>query len=279
MSLKTYKPTSSGQRHRVVVDRSHLWKGRPFKALTKCVPSTGGRNVYGRITSRGRGGRHKRLWREIDFKRVVNQDVPARVERLEYDPNRTAFIALIRYQDGSHAYILAPNGLRVGDVVCSFRDSKVEVKPGNAMTLRHIPEGVYVHNVELKPGKGGQVARSAGAYAQIVARDGDYVVLMLMSKEQRKVHASCMATVGVVSNADHANIVLGKAGRSRWRGIRPITRGIARNPVDHPHGGRTNGGRHPVTPWGKPTKGKKTRKNKSTDKYIVRSRHYKRKKD
>jgi large subunit ribosomal protein L2 len=273
MALKQYKPNTPGQRTLVLVDRSQLWKGGPVKSLTEGLTKSGGRNNNGRVTARRRGGGHKRSYRIIDFKRR-KFDVPATVERLEYDPNRTAFIALVRYEDGELAYVLAPQRVAVGDVIVS--GSKVDVRPGNAMPFTGMPVGTIVHNVELKPGAGGKIARSAGAYAQYVGRDGGYAVLRLSSGEQRVVLADCMATVGAVSNADHMNQNFGKAGRNRWKGKRPSVRGVAMNPIDHPHGGgegRTSGGRHPVTPWGKPTKGKRTRSNKSTDKYITRSRH------
>ncbi|MQT13743.1 50S ribosomal protein L2 [Segnochrobactrum spirostomi] len=275
MALKHYKPTTPGQRQLVIVDRSDLWKGAPVKSLTEGLSKSGGRNNNGRVTVRFRGGGHKRTYRVVDFKRR-KLDVAAVVERLEYDPNRSAFLALIRYADDEQAYILAPQRLAVGDQVIA--GTQVDVKPGNAMTLAAMPVGTIVHNVELKPGKGGQVARSAGTYAQIVGRDQGYTILRFNSGEQRRVLGTCFATVGAVSNPDHANVSLGKAGRSRWLGFRPHNRGVAMNPVDHPHGGgegRTSGGRHPVTPWGKPTKGKKTRRNKATDKFIVRSRHAK----
>jgi large subunit ribosomal protein L2 len=278
MALKQYKPTTPGQRQLVLVDRSALYKGAPVKTLTEGKPSTGGRNNNGRITTRFRGGGHKRTYRIIDFKRR-KFDAPAKVERLEYDPNRTAFIALVKYEDGELAYILAAQRLAVGDTVVS--GEHVDVKPGNAMPLANIPVGTVVHNIELKIGKGGQIARSAGSYAQIVGRDGEYVILRLNSGEQRLVHGRCMATIGAVSNPDHMNTSMGKAGRTRWLGRRPHNRGVAMNPVDHPHGGgegRTSGGRHPVSPWGFPTKGKKTRKNKSTTKFIVSSRHARKKK-
>ncbi len=278
MALKKYKPTTPGQRGLVLVDRSGLHKGRPVKKLTEGLTSSGGRNNHGRITARRQGGGHKRLYRMIDFKRR-KYDVQGIVERIEYDPNRTAFIALINYEDGEQAYILAPQRLGIGDPVIA--SERADIKPGNAMPLSSIPVGTIIHNVELKAGKGGQVARSAGAYAQLVGRDLGYALLRLMSGEQRRVRAECMATVGAVSNPDHGNIKLGKAGRSRWLGKRPSVRGVAMNPVDHPHGGgegRTSGGRHPVTPWGKPTKGKRTRSNKATDKFIVRSRHLRKKK-
>ncbi len=273
MALKTYKPTSPGRRQLVLVDRSELWKGKPVKALTVGLTKSGGRNNQGRITVWQRGGGHKRRYRLVDFRRR-KFGVPAVVERLEYDPNRTAFIALIKYEDGELSYILAPQRLKPGDVVVA--DERVEVKPGNAAPIGNIPIGAIVHNIELKPGKGGQIARAAGTYAQIIGRDGDYTQLRLASGEIRLVHARCMATIGAVSNPDHANISLGKAGRSRWRGRRPHVRGVAMNPIDHPHGGgegRTSGGRHPVSPWGKPTKGARTRRNKRTDKFILRSRH------
>ncbi|MBA5777914.1 50S ribosomal protein L2 [Stappia sp. F7233] len=277
MALKTFNPTSPGRRQLVQVDRSGLWKGKPVKTLTEGLSKSGGRNNLGRRTSPNRGGGHKRTYRLIDFRRNKH-DVVATVERLEYDPNRTAFIALIKYEDGELAYILAPQRLGEGDKVVAGQS--VDVKPGNAMPLASIPVGTLVHNVELKPGKGGQLARSAGAYAQIVGRDQGYTTLRLMSGEQRRVLGTCFATVGAVSNPDHGNINLGKAGRSRWLGRTPHVRGVAMNPVDHPHGGgegRTSGGRHPVTPWGKPTKGKRTRSNKATDKFIVRSRHARKK--
>lgn len=277
MALKTFNPTTPGQRQLVQVDRRELWKGKPVKTLTEGLTKSGGRNNYGRITARRRGGGHKRSYRIVDFKRR-KFDVPATVERLEYDPNRTAFIALITYADGDQAYILAPQRLSEGDTVIA--GEKVDVKPGNAMPLASMPVGTIIHNVELKIGKGGQIARSAGAYAQLVGRDGAYAIIRLQSGEQRLIHGQCFATVGAVSNPDHMNTNLGKAGRSRWLGRRPSVRGVVMNPVDHPHGGgegRTSGGRHPVTPWGKPTKGKRTRSNKSTDKFIIRSRHQRKK--
>jgi large subunit ribosomal protein L2 len=269
MALRTYNPTSPGRRHLIQVDRSTLWKGKPLKTLVEGKTKTGGRNSDGRITSRHIGGGAKQAYRKIDFRRR-KFDAPASVERLEYDPNRTAFIALIKYSDGTQAYILAPQRLGVGDTVVS--GAKVDVKPGNAMPLSAMPIGTIVHNVEMKPGKGGQVARSAGSFVQLVGRDAGYAVLRLNSGETRKVSADCMATVGAVSNPDHMNTVVGKAGRTRWQGRRPTVRSIAMNPVDHPNGGRTKGGKHWATPWGKPTKGFKTRKNKTTTKYIVRSR-------
>ncbi len=273
MALKSYKPVSPGRRHLVLVDRSSLWKGKPVKSLPAGLSGKGGRNNMGRITARRRGGGHKRRYRTIDFKRR-KFGVPAKVVRLEYDPNRTAFIALLEYEDGELAYILAPQRLAPGDRVISGR--KTDIKPGNAMPLSSVPIGTIVHNVEMKPGKGGQLARAAGTYVQLVGRDAGYALMRLSSGEVRMVSADCMATVGAVSNSDQANIKLGKAGRKRWLGKRPAVRGVAMNPVDHPHGGgegRTSGGRHPVTPWGKPTKGARTRNNKKTDAMIVRRRH------
>jgi large subunit ribosomal protein L2 len=276
MALKTFNPTTPGQRQLVIVDRSGLYKGKPVKGLTEGLTKTGGRNNLGRATVRFRGGGHKRAYRIVDFKRR-RVDMPARVERLEYDPNRTAFIALIRYEDGELSYILAPQRLAEGDTVVSG-EANVDVKPGNAMPLKNIPVGTIVHNVELKAGKGGQLARSAGTYVQLVGRDQGYAQLKLASGELRVVRGECLATIGAVSNPDQSNINLGKAGRNRWLGKRPSVRGVAMNPIDHPHGGgegRTSGGRHPVTPWGKPTKGKKTRNNKKTDGQILRRRHAK----
>jgi large subunit ribosomal protein L2 len=273
MALKAYKPATPGQRGLILVDRSDLWKGKPVKSLTEGMTKSGGRNNHGRITARRRGGGHKRTYRVVDFKRR-KWDVAGTVERIEYDPNRSAFIALIKYEDGDLAYILAPQRLGVGDAVIA--GDKVDVKPGNAMPLASMPIGTIVHNVEMKPGKGGQIARAAGTYVQLVGRDQGYAILRLASGEQRIIRGECMATVGAVSNPDNQNTHMAKAGRSRWMGKRPSVRGVAMNPVDHPHGGgegRTSGGRHPVTPWGKPTKGKRTRKNKATDRFIVRSRH------
>jgi large subunit ribosomal protein L2 len=278
MALKNFKPVTPSTRQLVLVDRSGLWKGKPVKQLTEGLHSSGGRNNMGRITARYQGGGHKRTYRNIDFKRR-KLDVVATVERLEYDPNRTAFIALIRYEDGELSYILAPQRLAAGDKVVAGLTG-IDVKPGNAMPLSAMPVGTIIHNVEMKPMKGGQIARSAGAYAQLVGRDQGMAILRLNSGEQRLVSGSCFATVGAVSNPDHGNINLGKAGRSVWLGRRPHVRGVAMNPVDHPHGGgegRTSGGRHPVTPWGKPTKGKRTRQNKATDKFIMRSRHQRKK--
>ena len=275
MALKSYKPTTPGQRQLVIVDRSELHKGPPVKALTEGLRKTGGRNNRGRMTARRMGGGHKRRYRLVDFKRR-KFGVPATVERLEYDPNRTAFIALLRYDDGELAYILAPQRLKAGDSVIS--GERVDIKPGNALPLKSIPVGTIVHNVELKAGRGGQMARAAGTYVQLVGRDSDYALLRLGSGEVRMVRTECMATIGAVSNPDQQNIKLGKAGRNRWLGRRPSVRGVAMNPIDHPHGGgegRTSGGRHPVTPWGKSTKGKKTRHNKKTDSLIVRRRQKK----
>jgi large subunit ribosomal protein L2 len=272
MALKTFKPTTPSQRQLVIVDRSELHKGDPVKALTEGLRKTGGRNTHGHITARRMGGGHKRRYRMVDFKRR-KFDMSATVERLEYDPNRTAFIALVRYDDGELSYILAPQRLKSGDKVVS--GDKVDIKPGNAMPLRSIPVGTVVHNVEMKPGRGGQIARAAGNYVQLVGRDADYALLRLSSGEVRKVRSECMATIGAVSNPDQQNINIGKAGRNRWLGVRPSVRGVAMNPIDHPHGGgegRTSGGRHPVTPWGKGTKGTKTRRNKKTDGMILRRR-------
>jgi len=274
MALKSYKPTTPGQRQVVIVDRSELWSGRPVKALTEGLRKTGGRNNHGRLTAFRVGGGHKRRFRVIDFKRR-KFDVTGTVERLEYDPNRTAFIALIRYADGEQTYILAPQRLKAGDEVVA--GERADIKPGNAMPLKSIPVGTIVHNVELKPAKGGQLARAAGTYVQLVGRDADFALLRLGSGEVRKVSSECMATIGAVSNPDQQNVSIGKAGRSRWMGRRGHVRGETMNPVDHPLGGRTRGGRHPVTPWGKPTRGKKTRKNKRTAKFIMASRHARKK--
>jgi len=274
MSLKLYNPTSPSQRQLVTVDRSSLWNGSPEKSLVEGLRKTGGRNNRGRITCRHIGGGHKRKYRLVDFARK-KLDVFATVERLEYDPNRTAFIALISYDDGEKSYILAPQRLSVGDKVIA--GLKTDIKPGNAMPLKNIPVGTIIHNVELKPGKGGQLGRSAGSYIQLVGKDQGYAQVKLRSGELRQIHEECMATIGAVSNPDHQNTNDGKAGRTRWKGVRPTVRGVAMNPVDHPHGGgegRTSGGRHPVTPWGKCTKGAKTRsRKKSSSKYIIRSRH------
>ena len=278
MALKNYKPTSAGLRQLVIVDRSELYKGAPEKSLTIGLTKSGGRDNYGHVTSRRIGGGHKRKLRIIDFKRN-KFDAEATVERIEYDPNRSAFIALISYNDGEKAYILAPQRLKAGDKVVS--SAKADIKPGNAMPLKNMPVGTIVHNVELKAGKGGQLVRSAGCYAQLVGKDAGYAQLKLSSGELRVVREECLATVGAVSNPDNQNKMLGKAGRNRWLGNRPVSRGVAMNPVDHPMGGgegRTSGGRHPTTPWGKPTKGYKTRSNKKTDRFIMRSRQENKKK-
>ncbi|MCZ6888678.1 MAG: 50S ribosomal protein L2 [Gammaproteobacteria bacterium] len=272
MAVIKTKPTSPGRRFVVKVVSPELHKGAPYKPLLRGQSQTGGRNNAGRITTRHRGGGHKQHYRIIDFKR--NKDnVPAIVERLEYDPNRTANIALLKYLDGERRYIIAPRGIRQGDELLS--GSSAPVRPGNAMSLRNIPVGSVVHCIELKPGKGGQLARSAGCSAQLVAREGAYATLRLRSGEMRRVLAECRATLGEVSNTEHNLRSLGKAGAKRWRGIRPTVRGVAMNPVDHPHGGgegKSSGGRHPVTPWGVPTKGHKTRSNKRTERMIVRRR-------
>jgi large subunit ribosomal protein L2 len=273
MALKHFNPTSPARRGLVLVDKRELHKGKPEKSLVEGLTKTGGRGGGGRIAVRFRGGGAKRLYRLVDFKRR-KWNVAGVVQRLEYDPNRTAFIALVKYADGELAYILAPQRLKAGDEILAAE--KVDLKPGNASPLRSLPIGSMVHNIELKPGKGGQIARSAGAYAQLVGRDAGYAQIRLGSGELRMVQDTCMATVGAVSNPDHMNEVLGKAGRVRHKGRRPHVRGVAMNPVDHPHGGgegKTSGGRHPVTPWGQPTKGHKTRSNKATSKYIIRSRH------
>ena len=278
MALRNFKPVTSTRRHLVLVDHSELHKGKPVKKLTVGLTGNGGRNNFGRITARRRGGGHKRRYRMVDFKRQ-KFDVTATVERLEYDPNRTAFIGLIKYEDGELSYILAPQRLSVGDQVVS--GERCDIKPGNAMPMNNIPVGTIIHNIEMKPGKGGQIARAGGTYAQLIGRDQGYAQLKLTSGELRMVRGECMATIGAVSNPDQANIKIGKAGRKRWLGKRPSVRGVAMNPVDHPHGGgegRTSGGRHPVTPWGKPTKGKRTRKrNAQSNRLIIRSRHAKKK--
>ena len=275
MAIVKCKPTSPGRRHLVKVVNKDLHKGKPFAALLAKKSKSGGRNNTGRITVRHIGGGHKQHYRIIDFKR--NKDgIPAKVERLEYDPNRTANIALVLYADGERRYILAAKGMQAGDKIQSGIDA--EIKVGNTLPLRNMPIGSVVHAVEMKPGKGAQIARSAGTYVQVVARDGAYATLRLRSGEMRKVPVDCRATLGEVGNAEHMLRQLGKAGANRWRGIRPTVRGVAMNPVDHPHGGgegRTSGGRHPVSPWGQPTKGYKTRSNKRTDKYIVRRRNKK----
>ena len=272
MALIKLKPTSAGRRSTVRVSTPGLHKGAPFAALTEAQSRTGGRNHHGRITTRHRGGGHKQLYRIIDFKRN-KIGIAARVERLEYDPNRTAHIALVCYADGERRYIIAPKGLEVGDRILA--GANAPIKPGNSLPLRNIPVGTTVHCIELKPGKGAQIARSAGASAQLVARESAYATLRLRSGEMRRVSIECSATIGEVGNSEHSLRKLGKAGAKRWRGVRPTVRGVAMNPVDHPHGGgegRTSGGRHPVSPWGTPTKGYKTRNNKRTDKFIVRRR-------
>ncbi len=273
MALKKYNPTTPSQRGLVRVDRSDLWKGGPHKQLTEGISKTGGRNNRGRMTSRHIGGGHKKLYRLIDFKRNKFDSI-ATIERIEYDPNRTAYIALIKYEDGELSYILAPAKLKQGDKIVSG-NGDVDIKIGNCLPLKNIPVGTIVHNVEMKPGKGGQIARSAGTSVSLVGKDSGYAQLKLASGELRIVLLSCMATIGTLSNADKKNTIVGKAGRNRWLGKRPHVRGVAMNPVDHPHGGgegKTSGGRHPVTPWGKPTKGKKTRKNKLTSKFILKRR-------
>lgn len=275
MALKKYKPNTPAMRGLVLVDKSELWKGRPVKKLTEGVTKSGGRNNNGRITSRRRGGGHKRLYRIIDFKRT-KFDVSAVVERIEYDPNRSAFIALLKYDDGEQAYILAPQRLQEGDRVIAA--NRADIKPGNAMPMENMPVGTIIHNVEMKPGRGGQMARAAGTYVQLIGKDSGYAQLRLTSGELRMVPAKCMATVGAVSNSDNKNQNMSKAGRSRWLGKRPKVRGVAMNPVDHPHGGgegRTSGGRHPVSPWGKPTKGARTRRKKKSDDLIMRRRRKK----
>jgi large subunit ribosomal protein L2 len=272
MAIKKHNPTSPGRRFKQDIDRSSLYKGRPYAKLTEKKSKHAGRGHKGQITVRHQGGGHKQLYRLIDFKR--NKDnIPGRVERIEYDPNRTAFIALILYRDGERRYIIAPRGLAINDEVLSGLD--VPIKLGNCLPLRNIPLGTNVHNVEMKPEKGGQLARSAGAYVQLMAKEGEYATIRLRSGEMRKVLADCRATIGIVGNEDQNLIVLGKAGAKRHRGIRPTVRGVAMNPIDHPMGGgegRSSGGRHPCTPTGKPTKGYKTRRNKRTNKYIVRRR-------
>jgi large subunit ribosomal protein L2 len=274
MALKSFNPVTPSLRGTVLIDRSGLWKGKPVKGLTEGQHSTGGRNNHGRTTVRFRGGGHKQAYRIVDFKRRAKFGMPATVERLEYDPNRTAFIALVKYQDGELSYILAPQRLKAGDTVVA--GERADIKPGNAMPLGAIPVGTVIHNIELKPGAGGKIARSAGTFAQLVGKDAGYAQVKLMSGELRVVRAECMASIGAVSNPDNSNQQIGKAGRMRWMGFRPHNRGVTMNPVDHPHGGgegRTSGGRHPVTPWGKPTKGAKTRNNKRTDRNILRRRH------
>jgi large subunit ribosomal protein L2 len=274
MALKSFNPVTPSLRGTILIDRRELWKGGPVKQLTEGQHSTGGRNNHGRTTVRFRGGGHKQTYRLVDFKRRAKLGVAATVERLEYDPNRTAFIALLKYADGELSYIIAPQRLKAGDTVVAAE--RADIKPGNAMPMAAIPVGTIVHNVEMKPGAGGKMARAAGTYVQLVGKDAGYAQVKLMSGEVRTVRAECMATIGAVSNPDNSNQQIGKAGRSRWLGRRPHNRGVVMNPVDHPHGGgegRTSGGRHPVTPWGKPTKGAKTRNNKRTDRLIVRRRN------
>mgnify|MGYP001219472161 CR=1 FL=1 len=277
MSLKQYKPITSSQRGLVIVDRTELHKGKPLKKLTKGLTKSGGRNNFGHLTSRRKGGGHKRKYRIIDFKRNT-LDVSAKVERIEYDPNRTAYIALITYKDNEKNYIISPQGLKEGDIIEAGKN--VEIKVGNSLELRDIPPGTSIHNVELIPGNGAKLARSAGSAVTLSGYDGDYAILKLSSGETRKVSSSCIATIGTVSNPDQKNIKIGKAGRNRWRGKRPQTRGVAMNPVDHPHGGgegKTSGGRSPVSPWGQSAKGLKTRRPKRSDKLII-TRRKKRKK-
>ncbi|MCW9014872.1 MAG: 50S ribosomal protein L2 [Gammaproteobacteria bacterium] len=275
MAIVKTKPTSPGRRFVVKVVNPDLHKGKPHSALVEKKSRNGGRNNAGRITTRHVGGGHKQHYRIVDFKR--NKDgVPAVVERLEYDPNRTAYIALLKYADGERRYIIAPKGVSAGDAIASGSDAPIKL--GNTLPLRNMPVGTQIHCIEMKPGKGAQIARSAGTSAQLVAREGAYATLRLRSGEMRKIHVDCKATVGEVSNSEHNLRSLGKAGAKRWRGVRPTVRGVAMNPVDHPHGGgegRTSGGRHPVSPWGVPTKGKKTRSNKRTDNMIVRGRNRK----
>ena len=272
MSLKNYNPTTPSRRALVLVNKSEIYKGKPLKKLTKGLTKSGGRNNFGHLTSRRKGGGHKRKYRIIDFKRNT-LDVSAKVERIEYDPNRTAYIALIKYDNDNFSYIICPQNLKVGDDVVS--SDKAEIKIGNCLKLKNIPTDTIIHNIELKPGKGAQLSRSAGTYGQLIGKDADYAQIKLSSGEIRIVRVECRATVGMVSNPDQKNIKLGKAGRKRWLGIRPVVRGVAMNPVDHPHGGgegKTSGGRHPSTPWGVPTKGYKTRKNTRSDNLIIRRR-------
>jgi large subunit ribosomal protein L2 len=273
MALRQFNPVTASLRGTVLINRSELWKGKPVKALTEGKSGTGGRNNHGRITSRFIGGGHKQSYRHVDFKRRGKFDVPAVVERLEYDPNRSAFIALVKYQDGELSYILAPQRLRAGDSVVAGQ--RADIKPGNAMPLAAIPVGTIVHNIEMKVGAGGKIARAAGTYAQLAGKDAGWAQIKLGSGELRMVRADCMASIGAVSNPDNMNQKIGKAGRTRWLGKRPHNRGVVMNPVDHPLGGgegRSSGGRHPVSPWGQPTKGHKTRSNKRTDGMIIRRR-------
>ena len=272
MALKTYKPYTKSNRGTVIVDKSELWKGSPYKSLTKGQHSTGGRNNFGRITSRHKGGAVKHKYREIDFYRN-KKDVLAEVERIEYDPNRTAYIALVKYEDDVRKYIICPQGIKVGDQIRSGKSA--EIKVGNCLELKDIPPGTSMHNVELIPGNGGKLARSAGSSVTLSGYDGDYAIIKLSSGETRKVRNNCLGTIGVVSNPDQKNVKIGKAGRNRWKGKRPQTRGVAMNPVDHPHGGgegKTSGGRSPVSPWGQSAKGLKTRRPKRSDKLIITRR-------
>lgn len=272
MGIKNYKPTSPGRRFQTVLDFTEITRREPEKSLLLPLKKTGGRNCHGRITSRYIGGGHKRLYRKVDFKRD-KYNIPARVASIEYDPNRSAFIALLHYEDGEKRYILAPYNLQVGEVLISGENA--DIKPGNALPLKNIPLGTLIHNVELKKGKGGQIIRSAGTYGQLMAKEGKYAHIKLPSGEVRMVLLECYATIGQLSNLEHENVSLGKAGRSRWLGRNPRVRGVAMNPVDHPLGGgegKTSGGRHPVTPWGVPTKGYKTRRNKATDKFVLKRR-------
>ena len=269
MSLKTFKSYTKSTRATVLVDRKNLWKGKPLKSLTVGSHSTGGRNNLGRITSRHRGAGHKQNYRQIDFYRKKD-DMKAKIERIEYDPNRSAYLALIKYEDGTFSYIIAPNSLKAGDEVISGRNKPIEI--GNCMPLSDIPAGTNIHNIELQPNSGGKIARSAGSSAQVSGTDNNYSIIKLASGEIRKIISSARATIGTVSNNDQKNIKIGKAGRNRWKGIRPQSRGVVMNPVDHPHGGgegKTSGGRDPVSPWGQSAKGLKTRKNKRTNKYII----------
>ncbi len=275
MPIRKYKPTSAGRRFQTVPVFDEITESRPYKPLTEPLPRSGGRNNRGEITSWWRGSGHKRVYRVIDFKRD-KLDIPGRVSTIEYDPNRSARIALVTYADGEKRYILQPNGLKVGDAVVA--GDRADILPGNTLPLKNIPLGTMVHNVELRPGKGGQIARSAGSSVQVVAKEGDYASVKMPSGEIRRIHLECRATIGQVGNVDHENVSIGKAGRSRWLGKRPHVRGVAMNPVDHPLGGgegKTSGGRHPVTPWGYPTKGYKTRNRKSTDQFIVQRRRRK----
>lgn len=272
MGVKKYKPTSAGRRSMTVLDGADITKDSPERGLVEKLTKSGGRNHHGHVTARHRGGGHKRRYRQVDFKRD-KLGVPAKVAAVEYDPNRTANLALLVYADGEKRYILCPNGLNVGDEVVS--SAHADIKPGNFLKLKYIPLGTLIHNVELRPGKGGQVIRSAGTSGQLMAKEGKYALLRMFLGELRQILMECRATIGTVGNSDHANVRLGKAGRSRWLGRRPSVRGVAMNPVDHPHGGgegRSSGGRHPVSPWGFPTKGKKTRRNKATNKFIVKRR-------